>query len=178
MSADKDLAEFIDGVAGADLCFLVALGAYNLHCRLVFYVVDEGAQYGFGDVQGNVVAQVVRQDNVLLDGADAEDAPHVDNVLAAEAGQMGMLLAQVGQLRLDFHEPEGHQEVHAGGVVDFGIVVVGLHVEHLVEIDKVDFVVGAEAQKRFLLHPILWSVSPDARRGGQFRCSNVSMRSP
>lgn len=40
----------------------------------------------------------------------------------------------------------------ASGVVDVGVMVIGLHVKHTVEVDDVEFVVGTKAQARFLRH--------------------------
>ena len=98
-----------------------------------------------GNVEGDVGAMVVGQEKLLADGADAEDTTDVDNVLATHAHHVGGVGIELGHEGLDAGKPLGHHEVTAGGVVDVGIVIVGLHIEHAGQVDDEKLIVGLEA---------------------------------
>ena len=99
-----------------------------------------------------MIAVIVGQIQVVTYSADAEYAVGVDNVLPAQSQQIARLTATVADGVLQSSQTIGNHEVGTRGIVDIGVVVVRLHVEHLVQVNDVEFVVAAKAKVHFLLH--------------------------
>jgi len=121
--------------------------------------VHETAEDGLGDMEVDGAALGVGEVDGLLDGADAEDVADVDDVLAAQSDEGGLGVGEGSYLGLDGTKTEGHHEVGVGGVVDMGVVVVGLQVEHAAEVDDVKLVVSTQAKGRSRSHRL-----PKSRR--------------
>ena len=110
--------------------------------------VHETAEDRLGDVEVDGATLGVGKVDGLLDGADAEDVADVDDVLASQSDEGGLSIGEGGNLGFDGSKTEGHHKVGVGGVVDMGIVVVGLEVEHAAEVDDVKLVVSTQAKGR------------------------------
>ena len=96
--------------------------------------IHEAAEDGLGNVEVDGAALGVGKVDGLLDGADAEDVADVDDVLASQSDEGGLGIGEGGNLGFDGTKTEGHHKVSVGGVVDMGVVVVGLQVEHAADI--------------------------------------------
>ena len=107
---------------------------------------DEAAENGFGDMEFYVAACDVGEGEGLLDGADAADEVKVDDVFATKPDKTELRLRVASDAVFDVAQAKGHHEVGATGVVDVRIVVVGLHIDDLGEVDDIQFVVGTQIQ--------------------------------
>lgn len=93
----------------------------------------------------DALSLVVIQEELFLDGVDAEDALGVDDVLAAHPDiTVGNSL--LNELLLDALQSEGHHELYARGIEHMGIVVIGKEIEHLAQVDDKQLVVAVEAE--------------------------------
>ena len=68
---------------------------------------------------------------------------------------MGASLWHVGNERLNLDEPERYQKMSPSAVIDIGVVVVSLHVEHLPGVYQVELIVCTKAKGPFFLHGYL-----------------------
>ena len=103
-------------------------------------------------MEGQGIACIVVEVEQFLGGVDAEDALGVDDELTSQTTMTDTSLGHDVDLRLNLHQTEGHHEMNAGSVVHFRVVIVGLHVEDLIEVDSVEFVVSTQAEAVVMLH--------------------------
>ena len=99
--------------------------------------IDERAEDRLGDMEVDGATSRIDEEDGFLDGVDAEDGPEVDDVLPSEAHKMFSCPGHVEDTLLDVAQAVGEHEGAFGGVEDVGVVVVGLHVDDLVEVDDV-----------------------------------------
>ncbi len=85
-------------------------------------------------MEGYVVAVVVAKIEQVLGGADAEDAPDIDDVLATQSDEEDADVRLAVDEVLHLGKAEGDIEVGAVGIVNFAVVVVGLEVEQLLQV--------------------------------------------
>ena len=88
----------------------------------------------------------VGEAELLADGVDGEDATGVDNILATQATHVAVGTEGGDDHLLEASQRKGHHEVGTRRVVDVGVVVVGLEVEHAVEVDKEYFVARLQTE--------------------------------
>ena len=112
--------------------------------RLLLQQFDKTAQDGFGDMNLNGAVVGIGERQCLLDGADAEDEPQVDDVFSAKADKLLLDMGYVRESLLYLAQSVGHHEVYGAGIEDVGIVVIGLHVDDLVQVDDVELVMSTE----------------------------------
>lgn len=111
---------------------------------LLLHQFNETAQDGFGDVDLDGAVVGIGERQCLLDGADAEDEPQVDDVFSAKADELLLDMGYVRESLLYLAQSVGHHEVYGAGIEDVGVVVIGLHVDDLVQVDDVELVMSTE----------------------------------
>ena len=112
--------------------------------RLLLQQFDKAAEDGFGDMNLDGAVVGIGERQCLLDGADAEDEPQVDDVFSAKADELLLDMGYVRESLLYLTQSVGHHEVGSAGIEDVGIVVIGLHVDDLVQVDDVELVMSTE----------------------------------
>lgn len=107
--------------------------------------IDECSECILWYMDDGVIARIICQEEALSDGADAEDATRIDNVLSPKAYDIIGWFPCFQNSGLDAREPKGHHERLVGKVIHMGVMVIGLEIDDLVQIEHVQFVVSSYA---------------------------------
>ena len=89
---------------------------------------------------------VIAEKNLFLDGADTEDAMGVDDILAAQTQHVMRDVWHLFDDVFDLRKSEGDDEMSAVGIIDIGVVVVGLKIKQKTQVYSVEFIVCAQTQ--------------------------------
>lgn len=99
---------------------------------------------------------IICQQDILLEHVDMIDAPDVDNKGTAKAKQVIAFRQMLGDGNLHLVEPKGHHHVSARTGIDMCVMIIGLEIEHLWEINQIHLAIDSEEQ--FVGHLHLWIV--------------------
>lgn len=106
---------------------------------------DEWSQGSLGNVYADAFTGIVGEEECLAHGADAEDASSVDDMLSAQANDVVGRFSGSKDRCLYSGKTERNHEGFVCIVIDMGIVVIGLKVDDLVQIQHKEFIVCSEA---------------------------------